>query len=253
MQKIITKTIILLAVLTLALSVNYIFAAWTGPTEAPPGGNTPTPIHIGTTDQVKDGGLSLTGLSVFGGGYFQGNVGVGVVTPIEALEVAGNIKTTEGIKVGNTIDTDAGTIRWTGTDFEGYDGTEWKSLTAEGGTTTTIVSTDYTECVGLGGSWVEVGQICYIAGTSCPSGWEAEENYSSTVPNSGSSGGIGSTCNFNAPRPSCTTGSHTRENSGVESCSYGYKSQCNTRNCNPNRCTVSSVSATQTEIGCTKN
>ena len=56
MQKIITKTIILLAVLTLALSVNYIFAAWVGPTQAPPGGNTPTPVHVGTTAQVKDGG-----------------------------------------------------------------------------------------------------------------------------------------------------------------------------------------------------
>ena len=80
MQKIITKTVVLLAVLTLALSVNYIFAAWVGPTEAPPGGNTPTPVHVGTTDQVKDGGLSLEGLSVFGGGYFQGSVGINEVT-----------------------------------------------------------------------------------------------------------------------------------------------------------------------------
>ena len=74
MQKIITKTIILLAVLTLALSVNYIFAAWTGPTEAPPGGNTPTPVHVGTTNQVKDGGLSLDALSVFGRGWFQDSI-----------------------------------------------------------------------------------------------------------------------------------------------------------------------------------
>ena len=92
MQKTITKTIILLVVLTLALGVNYLFAAWTGPTQAPTGGNTSTPVHVGTTDQVKNGGLSLDGLSVFGGGYFQGNVGVGVVTPSEELDVSGDIK-----------------------------------------------------------------------------------------------------------------------------------------------------------------
>jgi hypothetical protein len=126
MQKIITKTIVLLAVLTLALSVNYIFAAWTGPTEAPPGGNTPTPVHIGTTAQVKDGGLSLNALSVFGGGYFQGKVGVGVVTPTQDLEVAGQIK----IGKDDSVTSTAGTIRWSGTDFEGYNGTEWKSLTS---------------------------------------------------------------------------------------------------------------------------
>ena len=81
MQKTITKTLILAFVLTAALGVNYLFAAWTGPTQAPTGGNTSTPVHVGTTDQVKNGGLSLDGLSVFGGGYFQGNIGVNEVAP----------------------------------------------------------------------------------------------------------------------------------------------------------------------------
>ena len=92
MQKGITKFLILTIILTAALSVNYLFAAWVGPTQAPPGGNTSTPVHVGSTDQVKEGGLSLDALSVFGGGYFQGNVGVGVVTPTAALDVTGNIK-----------------------------------------------------------------------------------------------------------------------------------------------------------------
>jgi len=95
MQKTLTKTLILAVLLVAALGVNYLFAAWTGPTQAPTGGNTSTPVHIGSTDQVKDGGLSLNGLSVFGGGYFQGNVGVGVVTPSEALEVDGVISIKE--------------------------------------------------------------------------------------------------------------------------------------------------------------
>jgi len=33
-----------------------------------------------------------------------------------------------GIKIGNATNPVAGTIRWTGTDFEGYNGTDWISL-----------------------------------------------------------------------------------------------------------------------------
>jgi hypothetical protein len=52
-----------------------------------------------------------------------GNVGIGTTNPAEVLHVNG------AVKLGDTINTNAGTIRWTGTDFEGYDGTKWISLT----------------------------------------------------------------------------------------------------------------------------
>ena len=54
----------------------------------------------------------------------NGNVGLGVATPIEKLEVSG------GIRIENTATANAGTIRWTGTDFEGYNGTAWQSFTS---------------------------------------------------------------------------------------------------------------------------
>jgi len=54
----------------------------------------------------------------------SGNVGIGTTSPDQKLEVSG------GIKIGDISGTPtAGTIRWTGTDFEGYTGTEWISLT----------------------------------------------------------------------------------------------------------------------------
>ena len=56
----------------------------------------------------------------------DGKVGIGTVTPTEKLEVDG------GIKVGTTTTSNAGTIRYSGSDFEGYDGTSWLSLTGGG-------------------------------------------------------------------------------------------------------------------------
>ncbi len=55
-----------------------------------------------------------------------GNAGIGTLSPAEKLEVAG------GIKLGSTGGANAGTIRWSGTDFEGYDGGSWRSFTETG-------------------------------------------------------------------------------------------------------------------------
>ncbi len=55
-----------------------------------------------------------------------GDVGIGTRNPIERLDVAG------AIRLGSTAAANPGTIRWTGADFEGYDGGSWKSFTATG-------------------------------------------------------------------------------------------------------------------------
>jgi hypothetical protein len=54
-------------------------------------------------------------------------LGVGVTSPTELLEVNG------AVKIGGAAGTADGTIRWTGTDFEGRKGGEWVSLTGPGG------------------------------------------------------------------------------------------------------------------------
>jgi hypothetical protein len=53
----------------------------------------------------------------------SGNVGIGNPNPVEKLDIDG------AIKMQSTSNTNAGTIRWSGYDFEGYDGNEWLSLT----------------------------------------------------------------------------------------------------------------------------
>jgi hypothetical protein len=56
----------------------------------------------------------------------SGYCGVGLTYPNERLDVNG------GVRIGNTDNSNAGTIRWTGSDFEGHDGLTWKSLTGAG-------------------------------------------------------------------------------------------------------------------------
>lgn len=53
----------------------------------------------------------------------NGNVGVSTDNPIEKFQVNG------AINIGNTDLNTPGSIRWTGYDFEGFDGIDWKSLT----------------------------------------------------------------------------------------------------------------------------
>ena len=57
------------------------------------------------------------------------NVGVDVASPVEKLDVLG------AIRIGTTSNTNAGTIRWTGTNFEGRTGSAWINL-GGGGTLT---------------------------------------------------------------------------------------------------------------------
>lgn len=50
-------------------------------------------------------------------------VGIGTTSPTETLDIQG------AVRLGDTATTNPGTIRWTGSDFEGYNGSEWVSLT----------------------------------------------------------------------------------------------------------------------------
>ncbi len=89
-----------------------------------------------------------------------GQVGIGIDAPVEKLDVEG------AINLGTTTGTNDGSIRWSGTDFEGYQAGDWASLTK-----ISIAGTD--------------GQTLRHNGTD----WEA----SSVVINDGTNVGIGAT------------------------------------------------------------
>src|SRR3990167_1937231 len=192
-----------------AIGINIALAVWTGPSQNPPGGNVAEPLNVSSNTQILQGSKTIQGnqitdilylglgtaingiLGVNGiaqffsvpiSAIFDGNVGIGTASPQAKLYVAGNVNVAGKIKVGDdSVSPAAGTIRWTGSDLEVYDGSAWKSLTAGVGETT---APGYTDCLNLGGSWVEAQGVCYLAGSSCPSGWTQKESYSSTQSNS---------------------------------------------------------------------
>lgn len=61
--------------------------------------------------------------------HAQGNVGIGEPFPVQRLDVDG------AIRLGSTANNVLGTIRWNGTDFEGYTGSGWVSLNGLGSVT----------------------------------------------------------------------------------------------------------------------
>ena len=99
--------------------------AWTGPTATAPAGNVAAPINVGTTDQVKDAGLSLNALAVFGSQYVQNKLGVGVASPVVAIETSGTIKIGSGGEVCQAVT--EGSVRYNsaGKELEMCNGTQW--------------------------------------------------------------------------------------------------------------------------------
>lgn len=55
--------------------------SWTGPSGSPPNSNVSAPVNVGTASQVKNGALSVNGLSVYGSQYVQTSLGIGTVAP----------------------------------------------------------------------------------------------------------------------------------------------------------------------------
>jgi len=98
--------LVLSIALTLALGANYLYAAWSGPTATPPGGNVAPPINTSATAQTKTGnltasGLSTDALSVFGNQYVQGKLGIGITPPTYQLDLNGATSSTRGIRFPN--------------------------------------------------------------------------------------------------------------------------------------------------------
>lgn len=82
--------------------------------------------------QLQGDGSDVLTVDKNGNLFIDGMARIGTVSGLEQLTVAG------AINLGNTSNSNAGTLRWTGTDFEGFDGISWLSLTDDYTGTPTI-------------------------------------------------------------------------------------------------------------------
>ncbi len=106
---------LIIAVLALSLGAVYLALGFTEPSVAPPAGNVPAPLNVGSSGQSKSGGLILnTGGAAYGLIVDKGNVGIGTPSPTVKLEVAGQVKITGGAPgTGKVLTSDAsGLASW---------------------------------------------------------------------------------------------------------------------------------------------
>lgn len=179
---------IIVLALILSLGISYVFA-WTTPTVAPTGGNTPAPLNVSGNDQYKGdalahtGGLGIEGLiRGYSNAIFDGSVGIGM-TPISGadLEVAGDIKI--GNQNATCSDTNKGSIRYNPTSnvLELCNGTKWKIVTlAPDKPAITLTVSNFTPIA----STVETGSLTW----SVTLNWSVDDATSSCTAGEGWSG-----------------------------------------------------------------
>ena len=112
-------TISIILTLGLSISMQSLLAAWTAPTQNPPGGNPDKPIDESAVGQTKLGNLSVGGNFYVGDGgtndvlfvdNANGKVGIGTTTPGYNLDVLGSARITGDLHGINYIYGDFGTI-----------------------------------------------------------------------------------------------------------------------------------------------
>lgn len=131
-----------------------IVIAWTGPASAPPNSNVAAPINVGSTDQVKNAGLALNSLAVFGNQILSGSS--------RYL----NFGTTAGAS-GYGIRDNAGTM-----EFKNSNG-QWRSLLASTGVTSIQFADGSTQTTASAGITANTTVSCAFGEctATCPAGY----------------------------------------------------------------------------------
>jgi len=157
----ITKLTSITIVIAALFLVNSLILAWTAPIQAPPDGNTPTPINIGPTEQYKEGALGIGGVfRTYSNAVIDG-----------ALSVAGNIST-----LAPTLNNHVATKEYV--DAAGGGSATSLLLLPSVQNPASIHSAQ--DCIDAGGSFSQHTDnlyYCLFNSGSCPSGWTAKIYY----------------------------------------------------------------------------
>jgi hypothetical protein len=153
--------------LILTSGIGYALADWVAPTSAPPGENTPPPVNVGGTTQVKNGNFSLGAGYTLGAtiGSF-GRVAIGKTAPAAgvALDIVGKGRS------DSTIATDNAKTLVTKDYVDARSGFE--AINCGAGNVLQGIRSDGTAiCASLGAVEVPAGAIMAFNLAACPAGW----------------------------------------------------------------------------------
>ena len=180
--------------------------AWSGPTATAPGGNVAAPINVGTTDQVKDAGISVNSLAVFGSQYIQSKLGIGRESPVVPLDVNGTIRIANSGEVCQPVTEGAVRYNSTSKELELCDGTSWGSIGGGGGAAHTETYTNIgNSTFSVPGSYSSIS--CYVQGGGGGGGGSGTAQWAGCGGAcSGGSGGSGGQSKFNSSTPVVSSG-----------------------------------------------
>jgi hypothetical protein len=102
--------------------------AWTAPTATAPNNNPLPPINESGADQVKNAGLAVNALAVFGVAYVQSDLMIATTSSANAVNIAGTLRIGNGGEVCQAVT--AGTLRYNSSSklIEYCNGTSWRPL-----------------------------------------------------------------------------------------------------------------------------
>lgn len=188
--------------------------AWSGPTATAPSGNVAAPINVGTTDQVKDAGISINALAVFGSGYIEDELGIGRESPVVALDLNGTLRFGNGGETCQAIT--EGAVRYNSTtkNLELCDGTSWGAIGEGGASLTETFGSNATFNVPLSYSSISVE---VRGGSGGGGGGGGLGDYLCC---NGAAGGAGGQSKFNSATPVIANGGNSGGGGGGSNCTY---------------------------------